>query len=97
MHVGPLTVHVSGHWASLNDKPLDLTTTEFKLLATLITRMGRVQSRDELLQSVWGYEYAGYGRTVDTHIRRLREKLSEVADMIETVRGVGYRFRKGER
>lgn len=94
MRAGPLTVNVVGHRASLNDLPLDLTATEFKLLATLISRRGRVQSREDLLHAVWGYNYAGYGRTVDTHIRRLREKLGEAADMIETVRGVGYRFRK---
>lgn len=94
MQAGLLTVDVVGHRASLNDVPLDLTATEFKLLATLISRRGRVQSRDDLLHSVWGYDYAGYGRTVDTHIRRLREKLKEAAEAIETVRGVGYRFRK---
>jgi two-component system phosphate regulon response regulator PhoB len=93
---GPLTVDVKGHRALLNEVPLDLTATEFKLLTTLISRRGRVQSRDDLLHSVWGYDYAGYGRTVDTHIRRLREKLNAAADMIETVRGVGYRFKKGD-
>jgi two-component system phosphate regulon response regulator PhoB len=94
MQVGPLTVDVTGHRASLSGVSLDLTATEFKLLTTLLSRRGRVQSRDDLLHAVWGYDYAGYGRTVDTHIRRLREKLGEAADLIETVRGVGYRFRK---
>ena len=78
----------------LNGDPLELTGTEFKLLMTLIERRGRVQTRDDLLDTVWGYEYSGYGRTVDTHIRRLREKLGEACEWIETVRGVGYRFRR---
>ncbi|OGG54900.1 MAG: DNA-binding response regulator [Candidatus Handelsmanbacteria bacterium RIFCSPLOWO2_12_FULL_64_10] len=94
MRIGPLTVDAAGHRASLSGVSLDLTATEFKLLTTLLSRRGRVQSRDDLLHAVWGYDYAGYGRTVDTHIRRLREKLGEAADMVETVRGVGYRFRK---
>jgi two-component system phosphate regulon response regulator PhoB len=92
--IGPLTVDTAGHRVSVGGVSLDLTATEFKLLTTLLSRRGRVQSRDDLLHAVWGYDYAGYGRTVDTHIRRLREKLGEAADMIETVRGVGYRFRK---
>jgi two-component system phosphate regulon response regulator PhoB len=94
MQIGPLTVDTAGHRVSVGGVSLDLTATEFKLLTTLLSRRGRVQSRDDLLHAVWGYDYAGYGRTVDTHIRRLREKLGEAADMIETVRGVGYRFRK---
>jgi two-component system phosphate regulon response regulator PhoB len=91
---GALTVDPVEHRVLLSGEPLDLTATEFKLLTTLLSRRGRVQSREDLLHSVWGYEYAGYGRTVDTHIRRLREKLGEASDYIETVRGVGYRFRK---
>ena len=55
-----------------------------------------MQSREELLNVVWGYEHSGYRRTVDTHVRRLREKLREAADCVETVRGVGYRFRREE-
>ncbi len=93
IRIGPLTVDLAAHRAFLDGEPLALTSTEFKLLVTLIERRGRVQSREDLLNSVWGYEYAGYGRTVDTHIRRLREKLSETSDLVETVRGVGYRFR----
>jgi two-component system phosphate regulon response regulator PhoB len=71
---------------------VDLTATEFKLLAMLMERRGRVQTRDRLLTDVWGYEGDVDTRTVDTHIRRLREKLGKAADAIETVRGVGYRF-----
>jgi two-component system phosphate regulon response regulator PhoB len=71
---------------------LDLTTTEFKLLTLLIERRGRVQSRDTLLFDVWGYQNVIDTRTVDTHMRRLREKLGDYAARLETVRGEGYRF-----
>ena len=94
LHLGPLSIDKAAHQALLNGDPLELTGTEFKLLITLIERRGRVQTRDDLLDTVWGYEYSGYGRTVDTHIRRLREKLGEASEWIETVRGVGYRFRR---
>ena len=53
-----------------------------------------MQTRDQLLNTVWGYEFEGYARTVDTHVRRLRQKLGEHADLVETVRGVGYRFKQ---
>ncbi len=94
LHLGPISIDKAAHQALLNGDPLELTGTEFKLLTTLIERRGRVQTRDDLLDAVWGYEYGGYGRTVDTHIRRLREKLGEACEWIETVRGVGYRFRR---
>ncbi len=94
LHLGPISIDKAAHQALLNGDPLELTGTEFKLLLTLIERRGRVQTRDDLLDTVWGYEYSGYGRTVDTHIRRLREKLGEACEWIETVRGVGYRFRR---
>lgn len=71
---------------------LDLTTTEFKLLTLLVERRGQVQSRDTLLRDVWGYENSIDTRTVDTHIRRLREKLGNRSERIETQRGEGYRF-----
>jgi two-component system phosphate regulon response regulator PhoB len=77
---------------TLQGKRLDLTTTEFKLLATLVERRGRTLSREALLQDVWGYENAIDTRTVDTHVRRLREKLGGAASRIVTVRGEGYRF-----
>jgi len=79
------------HEVRIKGKPVEFTATEFKLLALLIERRGRVQSRDTLLNEVWGYESAIVTRTVDTHIRRLRDKLGETADCIETVRGFGYR------
>jgi len=77
---------------SISGKRLDLTRTEFKLLSVLVERRGRILSRDMLLQNVWGYQNAMDTRTVDTHVRRLREKLGPVADRIVTIRGEGYRF-----
>lgn len=81
-----------GFEIKLDGKRLDLTTTEFKLLAILIERRGRTQSREKLLFDVWGYQNAIDTRTVDTHMRRLREKLGAHANRLETVRGEGYRF-----
>jgi len=89
---GDLVVDTAKHEATLKGKAIELTATEFKLLAMLMERRGRVQTRDRLLTDVWGYEGDVDTRTVDTHVRRLREKLGRVADYIETVRGVGYRF-----
>ncbi len=92
MRFGTLTIDKAAHTVTVDGDVLALTSTEFSLLATLAERRGRVQSREELLNTVWGYDYAGYGRTVDTHIRRLREKLGGASEKVETVRGVGYRF-----
>jgi two-component system phosphate regulon response regulator PhoB len=89
---GELVVDLAKHAVTVKDKPVELTATEFKLLATLMERRGRVQTRDTLLHDVWGYEGDIDTRTVDTHMRRLREKLGKAGDWIETVRGVGYRF-----
>lgn len=76
----------------LEGRRLDLTTTEFKLLTVLIERRGRTQSRETLLYDVWGYQNPIDTRTVDTHVRRLREKLGRHSARLETVRGEGYRF-----
>jgi phosphate regulon transcriptional regulator PhoB len=92
LKAGELVVDTAKHEASVKGKPIELTATEFKLLATLMERRGRVQTRDRLLNDVWGYEGDIDTRTVDTHVRRLREKLGRAADAVETVRGVGYRF-----
>ena len=94
VRIGPLAIDIKGHHVMVNDQPVPLTATEFKLLVTLFQRRGRVQTRDELLNVVWGYDYMGYGRTVDAHVKRLREKLGEASALVETVRGVGYRFVK---
>jgi DNA-binding response OmpR family regulator len=77
---------------TIQGRRLDLTTTEFKLLAALVEHRGRTLSRETLLHDVWGYKNAIDTRTVDTHVRRLREKLGPAADRIVTMRGEGYRF-----
>ncbi len=89
---GCLTVDVERHKVTVEDAPVELTALEFKLLVDLMERRGRVQSREALLDRVWGYSSFVTTRTVDTHIKRLREKLGPAATYIETVRGVGYRF-----
>jgi two-component system phosphate regulon response regulator PhoB len=76
----------------LAGQPVDLTATEFKLLRLLVEANGEVQERDMLLREVWGYSDTTLTRTLDTHVKRLREKLANFADCIQTVRGVGYRF-----
>ena len=93
---GPLTVDRSAHRASLNGHELPLTATEFKLLVTLLERRGRVQSRPHLLETVWEAQPDIQTRTVDMHVQRLRSKLGDHGRMIETVRGLGYRFRAAE-
>ena len=95
IQAGPLLIDPVDHRILLDGELIELTATEFRLLLTLARRRGRVQTREELLRVVWEYEYSGYERTVDTHIRRLREKLGSAGELVETVRGVGYRFRKG--
>jgi two-component system phosphate regulon response regulator PhoB len=89
---GPLQVDVSRHLVTVKGKRVELTATEFKLLTLLIQRIGHVQTRDQLLRDVWEYETHIDTRTVDTHMRRLREKLGPVSKHLDTVRGVGYRF-----
>jgi len=92
LHFGDLLLDVPRHLASWKGKKFDLTATEFKLLTVLIQRRGRVQTRDVLLRDVWDYDNLIDTRTVDTHMRRLREKLGPAAKFLDTVRGVGYRF-----
>ena len=77
---------------SCDGAPVRLTRKEFSLLSTLARAAGRVATRQQLLDNVWGYEYYGDTRTLDVHIRRLRQKLGPCGDCIETVVGVGYRF-----
>ena len=89
-----LSVDFQAHRVLVDDQEIMLTATEFRLLGELIRNQGKVQSRDHLLDKVWGYQFEGYARTVDTHVRRLRQKLGPYADLIETLRGVGYRFRE---
>jgi DNA-binding response OmpR family regulator len=90
---GDLNVDVGGYTARLKGVPLDLTYKEFELLKYLMQHPGRVYTRDQLLQEVWGFDYYGGTRTVDVHVRRLRAKLgAEHEHLIGTVRNVGYRF-----
>ena len=95
MTFGAITVDPARHHVTVDGKKVRLTSVEFKLLSMLMLRRGRVQSRDRLLNEVWGYESLIDTRTVDTHVRRLREKLGKAAEAIETVRGFGYRLREG--
>jgi len=95
MQFGDLVLDVPAHSVTVNNKRVELTATEFKLLTILAHRRGRVQSRDQLLKDVWEYDNVIDTRTVDTHMRRLREKLGKAAKHLDTVRGVGYRFVAG--
>ena len=90
---GALRVDVEGHQVWLDDEELNLTAIEFKLLSVLMNRRGRVQSRQQLLNDVWGIQADVTTRTVDTHVKRLRQKLGRMGDAVETLRSVGYRFR----
>ena len=92
----PLVLDLDAHTARLDDQLLELTATEFRLLTYLLRHRGRVQTREMLLDRVWGYSFEGYARTIDTHIRRVRKKMGEAQNLIETVRGVGYRFQAQE-
>jgi len=91
VRIGELELDASRHAVTVSGKPVELTATEFKLLEVLVLRRGRVQPRDRLLADVWGYENPIDTRTIDTHMRRLRERLGPAAHLLETVRGVGYR------
>ena len=89
---GELVIDLPRHQLTWRGKAIELTATEFKLITLLAERSGRVQSRDQLLRDVWEYDSVIDTRTVDTHMRRLREKLGTAAKHLDTVRGVGYRF-----
>ncbi|ACL67468.1 two component transcriptional regulator, winged helix family [Anaeromyxobacter dehalogenans 2CP-1] len=90
--VGPIRVDVESHRVYVDGAEVVLTPLEFKLLTTLMSRLGRVQSRDQLLEDVWEMSAEVETRTVDTHVKRLREKLGSGRDLLETVRGIGYRL-----
>jgi len=93
LEYGPLVLNIETYQAALGGRPLDLTYMEYELLKFLATHPGKVFSRETLLSRVWGYDYYGGARTVDVHIRRLRAKLGEEhANLIQTVRSVGYSF-----
>lgn len=89
---GDINMDVTSHRAYLGDREISLTQKEYALLEYFLTHKGIALSRDKLLTDVWGYNYVGETRTVDVHIRHLREKLGSEGDKIETVKGLGYRF-----
>src|SRR6059058_4195958 len=91
---GPIALDRSAHRVTVDAAEIELTATEFKLLRTLIEREGRVQSRAQLLETVWQAHPDIQTRTVDMHVQRLRQKLGKAGDCVETVRGAGYRFRR---
>ena len=92
LHIGEILLDSELHRVTVRGAPLELTATEFKLLRLMMERQGRVQTREHLLLNVWNYSTEIETRTVDTHVRRLREKLGTEAGWIETIRGVGYRI-----
>ena len=89
---GELTMDIDSHEVFVNSEQIILTALEFRLLSQLVDRRGRVQSREQLLSDVWGYSAEVTTRTVDTHIKRLREKLGTMGKYVQTIRGVGYKF-----
>jgi two-component system phosphate regulon response regulator PhoB len=93
LEAGDMRLDIPGHRLAVDGVEIQLTATEFRLLRLLMERRGRVQTRDVLLTEAWGYASDVDSRTVDTHVRRLRAKLGAEAGRIETVIGVGYRFR----
>ena len=89
---GDLKIDVDSHEVHVDDTKINLTALEFRLLRQLVDTRGRVQSRDQLLSEVWGYSAEVTTRTVDTHVKRLREKLGPMGKYVQTIRGVGYKF-----
>jgi two-component system alkaline phosphatase synthesis response regulator PhoP len=90
--IGDLRISTSKHEVTVSGRPVALTLKEFELLALMMENQGIVFTRDQLLTRIWGYAFDGESRTVDVHIRSLRQKLGECGSLIETVRGIGYRM-----
>ena len=90
--IGPLYVSPTHHKVKVDGEKIDLTLKEFEMLVFLLENKGVVQTRDQILNKIWGYSFDGESRTVDVHIRTLRQKLKSAADVIETVRGIGYKI-----
>ena len=90
--LGELKIDIESHEVFVDNQEVTLTALEFRLLQQLVDRRGRVQTRDQLLSDVWGYSADITTRTVDTHIKRLREKLGPIGKYVQTIRGVGYKF-----
>ncbi|MDD4372147.1 MAG: response regulator transcription factor [Anaerostipes sp.] len=91
LEIGSLCIQIAKHKVSVDQEEVDLTYKEFKLLCMLVESKGNVLTRDQLLTNIWGYDFDGETRTVDVHIRTLRQKLKSAGKLIETVRGIGYR------
>lgn len=89
-----LTIDVKKHEVTVEGEPVSLTLKEFELLRRMMKNLGIVLTRDQLLEDIWGYDFDGETRTVDVHVRTLRQKLGKVGELIETVRGVGYKMRE---
>lgn len=92
LQIGALSLHETKHLVFVGEEPVNLTLKEFQLLHHLMKTPGIVYTRDSLLTDIWGYDFPGETRTVDVHVRTLRQKLGACGDMIETVRGMGYRL-----
>jgi two-component system, OmpR family, phosphate regulon response regulator PhoB len=96
LHIGPIAIDRAAHRVSVDGHELELTPTEYRLLLTLAERRGRVQGRSHLLETVWDAAPDIQTRTVDMHVQRLRSKLGAAGELIETVRGFGYRLRAAQ-
>lgn len=92
LRCGEIALDLDRHEVKVHETELKVTSTEFNLLAFFLQNEGRVVTRDQLLDKVWGYSYGGMTRTVDTHVQRLREKLGDQGGCIQTIRGVGYKL-----
>lgn len=90
--IGDLSIYPNKHKVKVKNETVTLTNKEFKLLCLLVESKGNVLTRDQLLTNIWGYDFDGETRTVDVHIRSLRQKLMDCGELIETVRGIGYRI-----
>jgi two-component system phosphate regulon response regulator PhoB len=94
LQCGTIRLDPASHSVRVEGREVALTVTEFRLLEDLLQNKGKVRDREQILTAVWGHSFEGYSRTVDTHVRRLRAKLGEGAEMIETIRGIGYRAKR---
>ena len=92
IHIGGIEMNTSFHQVSIKGEPIEMTPLEYSLLSFFVNNRNLAMSRTQILDGVWGYDYFGDERTVDTHVKRLRKKLGEEGEHIKTIRGVGYRL-----
>ncbi|MBN2793931.1 MAG: response regulator transcription factor [Clostridia bacterium] len=92
INLGEISINTSFHQIQINDEELELTPLEYKLLMYFVNNRNMALTREQILNGVWGYDYFGNERTVDTHVKRLRKKIGETGDRIKTIRGIGYRM-----